>query len=272
MNVEVPVPPDLAAAWQRHAARLGAFGRTLKYFEQAGSTNDIAARLAAEGAEEGTTVVAEAQTAGRGRLGREWYSPPGDGLYVSVVLRPPDARDRGRAASLITLAAGVALAEAARAVTGLPIEIKWPNDLVIGRPRRKVAGILAEASSAQGRLEHVILGYGVNVRGASFPTSLAGRATSLELELGRPVDAVSVLVESLAALASCYGELNQGRHAPLFDRWRALAPGSRGETVEWETPDGPRRGVTESIDSEGALIVRVGPALERIVAGDVHWL
>ena len=272
MNVEVPVPPDLAAACARHASRLGPFGRTLKYFEQTGSTNDVAARLAAEGADEGTTVVAEAQTAGRGRRGREWYSPPGAGLYVSVVLRPPDARDRGRTASLITLAAGVALAEAVRAVTGLPVEIKWPNDLVIGRPGRKLAGILAEASSAQGRLEHVILGYGVNVRGASFPASLAGRATSLELELARPVDSVSLLVESLAALASCYGELNQGRLAPLLDRWRALAPGSRGETVEWETPDGPRRGVTEGIDADGALIVRVGPALERIVAGEVNWL
>jgi BirA family biotin operon repressor/biotin-[acetyl-CoA-carboxylase] ligase len=272
MDVEAPVPADLAAAWQQHAARLGAFGRTPRYFEQAGSTNDIAAGLAAGGAEEGTTVVAAAQTAGRGRRGRAWYSPPGAGLYVSVVLRPTHAGSRAGAAPLLTLASGVALAEAVRVATGLPVEIKWPNDLVIGRPPRKLAGILAEASTAEGRLDHVVLGFGINLREAGFPEALAGRATSLERELGRPVDGASVLVESLAALASCYGELLQGRLAAILDRCRALAPGSRGETVEWDTAQGPRRGVTEGIDDEGALIVRVGPALERIVAGEVRWL
>jgi BirA family biotin operon repressor/biotin-[acetyl-CoA-carboxylase] ligase len=272
MDLEAPGPAGLAAAWQQHAARLGAFARAPRYFQQAGSTNDIAAGLAAAGAAEGTTVVAAAQTAGRGRRGRSWYSPPGAGLYVSVVLRPRDGGGRAGATTLLTLASGVALAEALRAVTGLPVEIKWPNDLVIGRPPRKLAGILAEASTTQGRLDHVILGYGINLREVGFPRELTGRATSLERELGHPVDGASLLVESLAALASCYGELKQGRLAAILDRWRALAPGARGRTVEWDAPEGPRRGVTEGVDDEGALIVRVGPALERIVAGEVRWV
>jgi BirA family biotin operon repressor/biotin-[acetyl-CoA-carboxylase] ligase len=272
MECESPVPADLSAAWRLHEGRLGVFGRTPRYFEQAESTNDIAARLAASGAPEGTVVVAAEQTAGRGRRGRSWHSPPGAGLYVSVVLRPPGAGEAPETASLLTLASGVALAEAVRTATGLAVELKWPNDLVIGQPMRKLGGILAEASSSQGRLLHVVLGVGINLRDEGFPGELAGRATSLERELGRPVDELGVLVESLAALASCYRELNHGRLSSIVARWRALAPRSCGEQVEWDTPQGPRRGVTEGIDDDGALMVRVGPELERIVAGEVRWL
>src|SRR5690606_6342284 len=140
------------------------------------STNDEAARLAAAGATQGTTVVAAAQTAGRGRLGRAWFSPPGAGLYASVVIRDP------RAAPLLTLAAGVAIAEGIRAAAGLPVEIKWPNDLVVdaglGR-RRKLAGILTEGSSGVDGLQFVIVGFGVNLLPAAYPADIADRATSL---------------------------------------------------------------------------------------------
>src|SRR6185436_9792131 len=114
--------------------------------EATSSTNDVAAHLAELGANEGTIVAADAQTAGRGRLGRSWFSPPGAGLYVSIVLRPSgDLSKTGNPSALLTLASGVAIAEGVGASTGLPVEIKWPNDVMIGR--RKLAGILAEATA-----------------------------------------------------------------------------------------------------------------------------
>jgi BirA family biotin operon repressor/biotin-[acetyl-CoA-carboxylase] ligase len=265
---------DLEAALAVHACRLGPFCGPLAYFEEVESTNDVAARLAAQGAPEGTVVAAGAQTAGRGRLGRAWFSPRGAGLYVSVVLRPtwggePDGQ---RGVALITLMAGAALAEATRHVTGLPIEIKWPNDLVIGRPRRKVAGILAEATVGTRAVDWVILGFGINVRDTPFPPALAGRATALERETGGSVDSARLVVEALAALAAGYDDLRSGRKQALLDRWRALSPASRGTEVEWQSAQGIRRGVTEGLGEDGALLVRVGPNLERLVAGEVTWL
>ena len=119
------------------------------FFNTVGSTNDVASTLAAQGVE-GAVVIADEQTAGRGRRGRTWFSPPGSGLYISVVLTLARARvDRDRAMALLTLAAGVALAEAVEAVTGLSIEIKWPNDLLLGG--RKLGGILAEAVASNAR-------------------------------------------------------------------------------------------------------------------------
>jgi len=125
-----------------------------------GSTNDVAGRLAGEDAPEGTLVIADGQTAGRGRMGHSWYSPPAAGLYVSVVLRPPRRWLRAAPAlvNLVTLTAGVAVAEGLRAASGVPAAIKWPNDIVVscsgislgGRPWRKIAGIFAEGAAAAG--------------------------------------------------------------------------------------------------------------------------
>src|SRR5687767_3848124 len=125
-----PIPEDVAAEIQRASTALDAFG-SVRYCAEVGSTNDVALALALAGAPEGTSVLAGQQVSGRGRRGRSWFSPPGAGLYLSVVVRPPDA---ARAMSLVTIGAGVAVARAVRAVTGLPVELKWPNDVVIGRP------------------------------------------------------------------------------------------------------------------------------------------
>src|SRR5687767_9144179 len=147
------LPSELAIELSRTAAARGRFGDPAYYYSEIGSTNDEAARLAEHGAPEGTTVMASAQTAGRGRFGRSWFSPPGAGLYVSVV-----CRDR-RAAPYISLAGGVAVADGILAATGLPVEIKWPNDIVVdaGRGRRrKLAGILAEGSTSSEGLQYVV--------------------------------------------------------------------------------------------------------------------
>src|SRR5262249_7424190 len=159
--------------------------RSILFFSTVRSTNDIAAALAGSPEAEGTVVIAEAQTSGRGRRGRVWFSPPGAGLYVSIVLDPSRAADRERSLSLLTLGAGVALAEAVQRATGLVPDIKWPNDLLIGR--RKLAGILAESASAPGSRTLTVLGYGINVAPAAYPPDLRDRATSLETELGRTV-------------------------------------------------------------------------------------
>src|SRR5690242_19863216 len=181
----VQVPDELAPALAAAAGRLGPFEARIRFMPSVGSTNDVAAALAQAGAGEGTTIVAEHQTAGRGRRGRTWFSPPGAGLYVSVVLRPGDSDSLTPAVTLLTLAAGVALAEGVRAATGLPVGIKWPNDLVV--ERRKLAGILAEAVGSPG-VSAIILGFGINIRPAAYPPEIASRATSLESELGRPVE------------------------------------------------------------------------------------
>jgi BirA family biotin operon repressor/biotin-[acetyl-CoA-carboxylase] ligase len=233
----------------------------VQFFASVGSTNDVAAPLPA-----GSVVVAEEQTAGRGRRGHTWFSPPGAGLYVSVVLMPGGAHvDPARATMLLTLAAGVALAEGTEAATGLPIDLKWPNDLLVSR--RKLAGILAEANGAK-----VVLGYGINVTAGAFPPELRDRATSLESELGRPIDRDALLAETLDALARRYEDLLAGRFDAILDAWRGHAPGASGARVTWTDASGTCEGVTAGIDAWGALLVRTDDRIERIVSGEVMWL
>jgi BirA family biotin operon repressor/biotin-[acetyl-CoA-carboxylase] ligase len=176
---------------------------------------------------------------------------------------------------LVTLAAGVALAEGVEAATGLRVDLKWPNDLHVAR--RKLAGILAEgvAASPWSRttgIDPVILGYGINVGAMAFPPALADRATSLERELGRPVERAHLFAETLAALARRYQDLLDGRFDAILDAWRSRAPAGRGAPVEWTTPSGVHGGVTAGIDDRGALLVLVGGHVERIVAGELTWL
>jgi len=254
------------AAIERARPRLGRLASTFVFVPTTGSTNDLALSRAASDASHGLVVVADEQTAGRGRRGHAWFSPSGAGLYVSVVVAPTTAVDPPRATALLTLTAGVALAEGIAAASGLEVDVKWPNDLSVAR--RKIAGILAEgASGAQ-----VVLGYGINIAPAAYPPALGDRATSLESELGREVDRVHVLVETLAALARRYEDLVVGRFDAILDAWRARAPAASGARVAWTTNAGALSGVTAGIDDRGALLVRIDGRVERIVAGEVAWL
>jgi BirA family biotin operon repressor/biotin-[acetyl-CoA-carboxylase] ligase len=264
------VPADIRAEVARAAGALGMFGRRIHWLDTTTSTNDVAAHLAELGAAEGTTVAADTQTAGRGRLGRTWFSPPGAGLYVSIVLRPSgDLSTPSHPSAVLTLASGVAIAEAVRTATGLPAEIKWPNDVMIGR--RKLAGILAEAAAHGDRLEHVIVGFGVNLQNASFPLELADRATSIEAETGRLADRAHIFSRILIAFSARYGDLQAGRFDAILSAWRALSPSLPGSWVEWDTAAGVMNGRAEDIDEHGALMVRAGGRLERLVAGEVRW-
>lgn len=244
---------------------MGRFCDAVRYFSTIGSTNDVAAHHAAAGDHECAVFVADAQTSGRGRRGRTWFSPPAAGLYVSTILRPSRSREPERATLLTTMAAGVAIVEGVTRATGLTPSLKWPNDLYV--EKRKLAGILAEGVG-----EFVVLGYGINISTASFPGELRDRATSLETELGRAVDRASVCAETLASLARRYDDLLSARFDAILDAWRALAPGAQGARVAWTTPAGERTGVTAGIDDRGALLVRCGAEIERIVAGELIWL
>lgn len=262
-------PAEYEAALERTSARRGPFGEQLHYFTEIGSTNDEAARRAELGAPEGTTVVASAQTSGRGRFGRSWFSPPGAGLYVSVVCRS------GRAVPYLTLAGGVAIAEGILAATRLPVEIKWPNDIVVhgaaGR-RRKLAGILAEACSGADGVQYVVLGFGINLRPAAYPAEIAGRATCVESELGRAPDEALLLAETLSALSEWMRSVEREGPGPLLKRWRDLAPSARGHLVEWDASGRSMHGRTAGLGEDGALLVDTGRRIERIISGTVRWL
>ncbi len=268
-----PLPVDIARALHGAAGRIGACAGRLSYVATVSSTNDVALRLAAAGAADGTTVLAGAQTAGRGRQGRRWFSPANAGLYFSQVLR-------GAGRAPVTLMAGLAVAEGVRAATGLPAEIEWPNDVVVRSPRshgaasgaRKLAGILAEASRLDGVADAVVVGIGINVERTRYPADIAWRASSVAAEAGGPVERAAVLVEVLAALARWRRVLAAGGSPRVLARWEELAPASRGARVAWSAASGRRSGVTAGIDRDGALLVRSGDGLERVVAGEVHWL
>jgi len=272
-SVRDPLPADFAHAFEIARPLMVPLATRILFFESTPSTNDVALDIVAEGTAEhdaeGVIVIADRQGAGRGRQGRVWHSPPRTGLYVSVVLRPSRGQSGGdRATRLLTLAAGVALAEGIETATGFRAAIKWPNDLL--SDRRKLAGILAEAAGQPG---YVVLGYGINVSARSFPPDLDGRATSLELELGREVDRASVCTSSLAALSRRYQDLLNGQFDAILQAWRARSPSSHGASVAWSAPSGRRDGITSGIDEDGALMVRVpGGSIERIVGGEVTWL
>lgn len=235
------------------------------WYADVSSTNDIAQRYAQHGAPEGRVVIADAQTAGRGRRGRTWASPPGAGLYVSIVLRPA-----GAVASLLTLAAGVAIADGLKASTGLQPVLKWPNDVWIGQ--RKLGGILAEAGSSPRGVDYVVLGFGINVLRASYPPDVAARAISLEEELGRPVDRGLVLAECLVELSARYEQLRLGQSAGVLAAWRAAAQPMLRRHVEWDHSGDVRTGVAVDVDETGALIVDTPAGRERIIAGEVRWI
>ena len=263
------IPADLGDAGEAARARLGAFGQ-VKYYNEVTSTNDLALALAGAGAPGGTSVLADAQRAGRGRRGRDWFSPPGAGLYLSVIVRS----ERERAdLSLLTLAAGVALARGVRTATGLACELKWPNDLVVGRPWRKLAGVLCEASGVAGEsLDAVVVGMGVNLQPAAYPPAITGRATSLELELSRAVDRSRLVVEILAELAGATGRLRAGERTWVIEEWRRFGrAGLGGAHVRWNDRGSDRRGAARDIDADGALLVDAEGSRERLVAGEVTW-
>lgn len=244
-------------------------GREIRHFEATDSTNRVAQDLARAGAPQGLAVVAEGQTAGRGRLGRAFFSPPHTNLYVSFVLRP--AVQLADAPTLI-LAAGLAVAESVVAVLGdsEAVEIKWPNDVLVRG--RKTSGILMELSAEATRVGFLILGIGVNlnVDPGTFPQEFRRRATSLAAEVGHPVDRVAFTRHLFGTLESMLDRHAAGGFEALradFERFFRM----KGRAIRVADPAGGELdGVAEGIAADGALLLRrAGGHLERVLAGDV---
>jgi BirA family biotin operon repressor/biotin-[acetyl-CoA-carboxylase] ligase len=241
-------------------------GRDIRVFQETGSTSDILEKLAREGIREGLVIFAEAQTRGRGRLGRPWVSPPGRGLWFSVLLRPPPPP---QAATRLTIAAATAIARAFRREIPLRPEIKWPNDLMIHG--RKVAGVLTELSGELDSVRHVILGIGINANldGGDLPPELHNSATSLKMELGRPVDRAALAAAILQELDAAYACVGDDRFTALADEWSQHCT-TLGRHVSVLVGSRRIAGRAECVDGEGALLVRTEHGrLERIVGGDV---
>jgi BirA family biotin operon repressor/biotin-[acetyl-CoA-carboxylase] ligase len=221
------------------------------------STQAVAFTLAADGAPDRTVVVAEAQTAGRGRRGRTWHDEPGASLLASIILRPRLLPAR---LPMLSLTAGIAVAEALQRVTGVTPRLKWPNDVLVGG--RKLAGILLESRLSAAPL--VVLGVGVNLTQRTFPPALAERATSVRLATGRLIEPDALLGPLLEALDVWRARLETEGGAPICERWRALAD-TLGRRVSIDGVSG----VAVDVDEDGALIVLDGDERRRVVAGEV---
>ena len=243
-------------------------GKKIHYFHTIDSTNSMAYQLALEGAHEGEVVIAESQKKGRGRLGRDWFSPPSLNLYLSVILRPQIPPQQ---ASLITLMAAVATAEAIQKVSCLVPLIKWPNDILV--KGRKVAGLLNEIHSETDRIHFVILGIGVNLNmeGEMFPKEIRTKATSLKSEMGQSISRKAFLSCLLQELERWYAIFLEEGGPPVLKVWRDRAQ-IEGREVEVSSFGETLVGTAVDVDSDGALILETKDGgRKRVVAGDIEY-
>jgi BirA family biotin operon repressor/biotin-[acetyl-CoA-carboxylase] ligase len=239
-------------------------GWTIIRLAAVGSTNDEAKRRALEGAAHGTVVTAEAQTAGRGRDGRSWSSPPGN-LYASLILRPTVAL---RDAAALSFAAALALGDGLDILVPLntSIAFKWPNDVLVNS--RKIAGILLEAEAQGAALDFLVIGLGVNC--ASHPEASVTAATDLRTVIGTAPAPAAVLDAFLGAFALWYERWRVDGIAPLRTAWLARAAGL-GEALRVRTARETLHGRFAGLDPGGALVLETAAGERRIAAGDVYF-
>lgn len=244
-------------------------GRKVVCRAETDSTNSDAFRLAEEGGEEGTVLLAERQLSGKGRLGRRWESPAGVNLYCSVILRPELPPYE---APQLTFLSAVAVARTIQATTGLLPAIKWPNDLLING--RKVAGLLNEMNAETDRVGFVILGIGVNLnmQAEQFPAGLRSPATSLQIESGTPVSRQAFTLRLLQELDNEYCRFRHDGFGPVRDEWARYC-NAYGRQVSVDLGTGSMQGGFVGIDYDGALLIRLPDgSRERILSGDVTVL
>lgn len=244
-------------------------GKTVHALSEVNSTNTYASRIAAGDAPDGTVVVADYQSAGRGRLGRRWESPRGVNIYTSIILRPNFPPTE---APFTTLIASIALVAAVRELYNLPAEIKWPNDMLISG--KKSAGILTEMSAEPDRVRHIVLGVGVDVNmpASGFPEEIRGISSSIMLELGHKANRAELMRRFLEELERCYFMLLAGKRSELLDEWRSLT-GMLGRRVRVTTLTDTLEGVALDLDPSGFLLIKKDDgSVYTVTSGDVGIL
>ncbi|MEK6813578.1 MAG: biotin--[acetyl-CoA-carboxylase] ligase [Nitrospirota bacterium] len=260
-SLDVLFPDQIVASRQGKV-----IGHTLIYEREVSSTNEVVHSLARLGNPEGIVVLAERQTHGRGRLGRTWISTPGKSLTLSVLLRPPIPPAR---APQLTLVTAVALAAGLRSETGLPVQVKWPNDLRIGG--RKTGGILTEMAGTGRTIGHVVIGIGLNVNPdpGGFPEEIRHTATSLAEAAGAPLPRQRILEVVMDSLDHAYVRYLDEGFEPIRESWEVLSD-TIGREVTVREHGRVVRGAARGIDDEGFLLVEAfDGTISRVVSGDV---
>jgi BirA family biotin operon repressor/biotin-[acetyl-CoA-carboxylase] ligase len=262
------IPDVLLPQLLRPRLRTSRLGKTLYHFYAVDSTNEFALRLVAHRriVPDGTLILAESQTAGRGRLGRTWYSELEAGLYLSLVLRPEISPGF---APLFTLACAVALQKAVERQTGLAADIKWPNDLLL--EGKKVAGILAEIQADLDRIHVLVIGAGLNVNNSTLPPDLAGRATSLRLVSGHVQSRMEILLDFLEQFEGLIERFHGAGPEVIVSEWTRYSSFAFGRRVQ--IVDGQRviEGVTKGLNPFGALRVEtMDGQMQDLYSGEVR--
>ncbi len=241
-------------------------GTTVLSYDSVSSTIDVASALALAGCPEGTVIVAEFQTGGRGRLGRKWSSPAGSGIWTSIILRPAISP---REAPKLTLMTAVSVAKVLIERYGIEARIKWPNDVLANG--QKICGALTEMVAEQDQVRYVIASFGLNVNQthSMFPPDIASVATSMLLEAGHLFDRAEVFRAALRELDRLYVCFTEKGGADLLNEWRNLSC-TLGRHVRVQLRDGSIEGVARDLDRDGSLLVEVeGGRLETVAYGDV---
>jgi BirA family biotin operon repressor/biotin-[acetyl-CoA-carboxylase] ligase len=250
----------------RPRLRTESLGRTLYHFYTVDSTNAFAMRLVGRDRKiiDGTVIIAESQTAGRGRLGRSWHSEPENGLYFSMLLRPQIPTSQ---APLFTLGVAVAMHNAIERETRLDVDIKWPNDLLVGR--KKICGILAEIQAEVDRVNALVIGIGLNVNHSQFPSDISDRAGSLRLASGRIHSRIEIFTEFLAEFEQLRKQFESKGPRSIIEQWTQNSSFANGRRLKID--DGVRtiEGVTQGLNAFGGLRLETLTGIQDVYSGDV---
>jgi BirA family transcriptional regulator, biotin operon repressor / biotin---[acetyl-CoA-carboxylase] ligase len=239
------------------------FGRKLFVYDSIDSTNAYAKTFAIKGAEEGTVVLADHQTAGRGRFGRPWLAEPGSSLLFSVIIRPTFSKDT---IGLLSFFAAAGIALAVESVTGKQCECKWPNDILMNG--NKFCGILMESTFQKNELDFIIIGIGLNVNQKNFPGDLASKATSLSKECGTELDRRNVFCGIMLSLESFYTDVRKGNFTNVLTEWKARTT-LFGKRIMLTQTTNIIDGVAIDLASDGGLVVETKTGQRVFHAGDV---
>lgn len=241
------------------------FGREIQYIKSTPTTQSIAHQWAKEGAKEGSLVIAEEQTAGKGRLGNHWVSPANQGIWSSLILRPPISVNE---ASHLTILSSLAIYKAIWKYTYLPIQIKWPNDLLMDG--KKICGILTELKGEQDQLDYVVVGVGINVNLSDNLNQINKPATSLSREWGKPIRRAPLLAAILDEWEQWYRLYLKQGFQPIKHTWEQITQ-LVGKKITARTPNGKVAGVVRGMNHLGALVLKTKARLTEIYSADIEY-